>query len=244
VHSEIASRIGALIVQGNIPAGSILPNEASLGDEFGVSRTGLREAMKVLASKGLVEIRRKVGTRVNAHTSWNLLDPEVLGWMFSGETIPSGLFDLIEIRMQIEPAAARFAAMRATGDDVRKICGAYQEMERATGDVALSIESDLRFHMAVLEASHNVFMRPFGALIQAALRSSFHLTSSDVNLYRSILVFHKRVLDCVAARKAKSAETAMRALLERTVGDIREQLGNIQTKQTKRGTAKRLQARS
>jgi DNA-binding FadR family transcriptional regulator len=223
LHSAVASHIGCLIVQGKIPPGSVLPNEASLATQFGVSRTALREAIKVLASKGLIEVRRKTGTRVNAHAKWSMLDPEVLAWMFSGEDVPTGLADLMEVRILVEPAAARMAAQRARPEDLEEISEACEEMEAATGDLPSSVESDVRFHMAVLEATHNAFMRPFGALIQAALRGSFRLTSSDTDLYRLTLPRHRKVLNAIESRDEHGAEAEMRALLTQTLRDIDDQ---------------------
>ncbi|HXR38734.1 MAG TPA: FadR/GntR family transcriptional regulator [Terracidiphilus sp.] len=223
LHHEVAGKIGSLIAQGSIAPGAVLPNEAALGGEFGVSRTALREVIKVLASKGLVEVRRKTGTRVRPHAEWNMLDPEVLSWLFSGTGIPPGLTDLMEVRKVVEPAAARMAALRATSEDLAEIRDAYLGMERATGDLPSSVESDLRFHLAVLEATHNVFMRPFGALIQAALRASFRLTSSNSALYRKTLTLHRAVVNAIEAGKGDEAEAAMLAVLSQTSKDIATQ---------------------
>jgi DNA-binding FadR family transcriptional regulator len=223
LHREVAGRIGSLIAQGRIRPGSVLPNEPSLGTEFGVSRTALREAIKVLASKGLVEVRRKTGTRVRPQVNWNMLDPEVLTWLFSGAGIPAGLTDLLEVRKIVEPAAARMAALRATPEDLLEIREAYLGMVNAVGDLPSSVESDLRFHLAVLEATHNAFMRPFGALIQAALRASFRLTSSNRRLYRNTLTLHRAVVDAIEAGKSDASEAAMLAVLAQTSRDIATQ---------------------
>jgi DNA-binding FadR family transcriptional regulator len=223
LHSEIAGRIGSLIAQGSIQPGCVLPNESSLGTKFGVSRTALREAIKVLASKGLVEVRRKTGTRVRPHSEWNMLDPEVLTWLFSGTTMPAGLTDLMEVRKVVEPAAARMAVLRGTAEDLKEIREAYLGMESALGDLPSSVESDLRFHLAVLEATHNAFMRPLGSLIQAALRASFRLTSSNSSLYRKTLTLHRTVVDAIEARNGDEAEAAMLAVLAQTSRDIASQ---------------------
>jgi DNA-binding FadR family transcriptional regulator len=223
LHHEVAGRIGLLIAQGSIQPGSVLPNEAALGTEFGVSRTALREAIKVLASKGLVEVRRKTGTRVRPAAEWNMLDPEVLSWLFSGSGVPVGLSDLMEVRRVVEPAAARMAALRASKEDLSEIREACLAMERATGDLPSSVESDLRFHLAVLEATHNVFMRPFGALIQAALRASFRLTNSNRVLYRKSLKLHRAVVDAIEAGNGDESEAAMLTILGQTSKDIATQ---------------------
>lgn len=223
LHSTVASRLGESIAQGKLASGTTLPNEAALGEEFGVSRTALREAIKVLASKGLVEVRRKTGTRINPRAQWNMLDPEVLNWMFSGDGIPTGLTDLMEVRMLVEPTAARLAAMRATIDDLNEIRDALAQMELAAGNLRSSVDADLRFHMTVLQATHNMFMRPFGALIQAALRSSFSLTSSNTDLYRHTLSLHRKVLSAIESGNYKRAESAMEAVLVQTSRDINAQ---------------------
>lgn len=241
LHSAVAARIGSLIVQGKLSPGSVLPNETALGAEFGVSRTALREAIKVLASKGLVEVRRKTGTRVNLNSQWNMLDPEVLTWMFSGDGIPTGLLDLIEVRMLIEPAAARMAASRATAKDLETIRKALEGMEGSTGDLPSSVESDLGFHMAVLEATQNAFMRPFGAIIQAALRGSFRLTSSNADLYRLTLPLHRKIFDAIEAQNPKKAEAAMQALLTQTLQDIDKQTIAMREGRKKSGSPKKAQ---
>jgi len=230
LHHEVAGRVGSLIGQGNLLPGSVLPNEATLGLEFGVSRTAIREAIKVLASKGLVEVRRKTGTRVRPHSEWNMLDPEVLGWLFSGSGIPPSLADLMEVRKVVEPAAAQMAATRAMPKDLLQIRAALQDMELASDDLASAVESDLRFHLAILEATHNVFMRPFGALIQAALRASFRLTSSNPELYVKSLTLHHTVVEAIETHNPYAAESAMSTVLAQTSRDIATQtlavLGN------------------
>ena len=230
LHSLVANHLGARIVGGALEAGASLPNEAALGEEFGVSRTVVREAIKVLAAKELLEVRPKTGTRVRPRLHWNVLDPDVLRWQFSGPGAPSGLEDLLEVRLIVEPAGARMAATRATTEEVAEIERACFEMEATTGHLEASIEPDLRFHLAVLAASHNVFMKPFGALIQAALRSSFRLTSVDDAAYRRSVRQHHRVSEAVRARDAENAEDGMRSLLMSTSEDVHRVLGAAQSR--------------
>jgi DNA-binding FadR family transcriptional regulator len=220
LHSQVANRLGARIVSGALDAGDPLPNEAALGEEFGVSRTVVREAIKVLAAKELLEVRPKTGTRIRPRLHWNVLDPDVLRWQFSGPGAAAGLEDLLEVRLVVEPAGARMAADRATPEEVADIERACSEMEATTGDLEASIDPDLRFHLAVLAASHNVFMKPFGALIQAALRSSFRLTSVDHAAYVRSVRQHRQVLDAVRTGDPGGAEDAMRRLLESTSDDV------------------------
>jgi len=222
LHTQVAEHLGLQIMQGELAPGFVLPNETILGTQFGVSRTALREAIKVLASKGLVEVRRKTGTRVRPHIDWNSLDPEVLSWQFSGAGVPVGITDLLELRKLIEPSAARFASLRATADEIAVIGEALRDMEQSAGDPERSVEADLRFHLAILEATHNSFMRPFGALVQAALRASFRLTNEDAAAYRRTLSLHRAVMEAIENKLPDDAEQAMHKVLSQTSGDIQK----------------------
>lgn len=221
LSARVARIVGSRIVKGRWPAGTILPNEAALSLEFGVSRTALREAIKMLVASGLVDVRRKTGTRVLPRSRWNILDPNVLEWHFSGSGIPAGIEDLLELRRIVEPAAARLAATRHSEDDLHRIQSAYDGMRGATGRAEDSIVPDLEFHLSILEASHNLFLRPFGALIRAALTASFRLTNADLAAFRRSLLHHQAVLVAIRSRRPDAAERAMRTLLAATSRDVR-----------------------
>jgi DNA-binding FadR family transcriptional regulator len=224
LHTQVAREIGLQILKGKLKPGAVLPNEADFGMQLGVSRTALREAVKVLAAKGLVEVRRKTGTRVRPQHDWNALDPDVLNWLFSGNGFAVGIPDLLELRLIIEPAGARLAAQRATAENLAEIEAALQGMETAIEDSASSVESDLKFHLAILEATHNTFMRPFGALIQEALRASFKLTNRDRAAFEKSLRRHRDVFEAIRARDPQAAEVAMQIVLNRTSEDIERSL--------------------
>jgi DNA-binding FadR family transcriptional regulator len=224
LHAQVAREIGLQIVEGRLSPGAVLPNEADFGNQLGVSRTALREAVKVLAAKGLVEVRRKTGTRVRPQHDWNALDPDVLNWLFSGKGFTVAIPDLLELRLIIEPAGAKLAAVRATPEDLAKIELALQGMETAVEDSASSVESDLKFHLAILEATHNTFMRPFGALIQEALRASFKLTNRDQAAFEKSLRRHRDVFEAIRDRNPEAAEIAMKIVLNRTSEDIERSL--------------------
>jgi len=241
LHAQVAREIGLRVLEGELAAGTVLPNEAVLGMEFGVSRTALREAIKVLESKGLVEVRRKTGTRIRPRRDWNALDPEILSWLFSGPGFAAGLPDLLELRLIVEPAGARLAALRATPANLQEIEEALAGMEAAVADAESSIEFDLLFHMAILEATHNAFMRPFGALIQEALRASFRLTNKDRLAYERSLKRHRDVFDAIKAKDPDAAEATMRLVLNRTSEDIERSLPNAAKKKTAQSARKATQ---
>lgn len=237
LHRQIADYIGLQILGGKLLPGEILPNEMALATSLGVSRTAIREAIKVLTSKGLIEVRRKTGTRVRPRREWNALDPDVLTWQFAGDGLPMGITDLLELRRLIEPAAAALAAERARPENLGEIEKAFADMKKSVGKTAVSVEADLRFHMAILEATQNSFMRPFGALIAAALKASFRLTNADAAAYKLTLRRHGAVVTALRDRSPRQAEEAMLTILDGARTDIQhalEKLPNSDTKGRKR----------
>src|SRR4029079_13759251 len=110
LHGAIARKLGMAILSGEYAAGATLSGEVEFSKTLDVSRTAYREAIQVLTAKGLVESRPKAGTRVLPRSRWNLLDPVVLAWAFSGEPNIGFVRDLFELRAMVEPEAARLAA--------------------------------------------------------------------------------------------------------------------------------------
>ena len=106
IHGSIAHELGVAIVTGRYSPGETLPGEVEFSEQLKVSRSAYREAIRILAAKGLVESRPKAGTRVSARDRWNLLDPDVLAWTFEREPGETFIRDLFELRMIVEPAAA------------------------------------------------------------------------------------------------------------------------------------------
>lgn len=220
LHGRVVQDLGARIAGGGYEPGALLPSEAVLGASFGVSRTVLREAVKVLASKGLVEARPKIGTRVRPRADWNMLDPDVLVWQCAGPGLPGVAEDLMEIRRVVEPHAAALAAGRASDAEIAAIAAAYADMERAP-DIESSVDPDVRFHLAIMDATHNAFLRPLGALIRAALRASFRLSKMPPGAHERSMPRHKAVLDAIRDRDPEAARAAMRDLLDHAAEDIR-----------------------
>lgn len=227
LHGQIAYDIGVRIVRGDIQPGTVLPNEADLSVRFSVSRTALREAIKVLAAKGLVESRPKTGTRVRPRDEWNMLDPDLLAWQVATQPIERLARDLFEIRQIIEPAAAAMAAERATEAQRERIAFAFADMEAAP-DGNASIEPDLRFHQSILAASNNEFLHPLGALIETAMASSFRITNNQPGALQISMPRHRAVRDAILARQPETARQAMRLLLEDSAGDLHRALAQIE----------------
>ena len=134
LHEQVIKEIGNRIVGGEFVPGLALPGESKLCDALGVSRTVLREALRVLASKGLVEPRRKIGTLVLPTERWNFLDSDVLSWQIEASNSERVIDELYELRHLIEPIAASLAAQRARAADLKVLRGAYEEMCAAGDD--------------------------------------------------------------------------------------------------------------
>ncbi len=220
LHARVAHEIGTRIMRGELKPGSALPNETEYSAQFSVSRTALREAIKLLAAKGMVESRPKTGTRVRPREQWNMLDPDLLGWQMKSRPVAQLAADLFEIREIIEPAAAALAARRGEPAAIERIRCAYADMERLAPDYEAAIEPDLRFHLSILEATGNELLRPLGALIETALESSFRLTNSAPGATFNSLPRHAAVLEAILARDPQRARRAMKKLLDDSILDL------------------------
>lgn len=209
-HSRVVDELGRAIVGEAFVSGSILPGDAELAQRFKVSRTVLREAMKTLTAKGMVIAKTRIGTRVTDRSSWNLFDADVLAWHLESATDARFLEHLSEMRLSFEPFAARLASERASDEDVKSLYAQVEAMETANSMESFAL-ADLDFHMALLGASRNPFMHSVGALIEAALVTSFRLSSPFGELERQYetALAHRRIVDAIATRNPDDAANAM-----------------------------------
>jgi len=215
IHESVVRTMGGWILGGRYGPGDTLPREGDLTDALGVSRTSLREAVKVLCAKGLLDSRPRVGVRVREREHWRLLDPTVLSWHPDLTRDPELVLGLIEARRIIEPAAAELAARRATAEHFAVLEAAYLGMERAIPhDLAACCESDLAFHSALVDASRNLVLRSLVGAIEAALRASFLMTTRLMENQARTLSVHKAVMESVRVRDTAGARAAMNRLLD------------------------------
>lgn len=227
LHGRIVETIGRRIVGGAIPPGGILPRESSLMAEFGASRTSVREAIRVLAAKGLIESRQRLGTRVRPHRAWNLLDPDVLSWQAA--EAPQELTEhLVELRRLIEPPAARLAAARRSGAELAAIEEAFAGMESGMADQTAYYRADLAFHRALFAAAGNPFIDRLGAIVSAVLMVSFHLQQRSLIPFELGLALHRRVLEAVRAGDAEAAGAAMLDIIAEAQLELERALPNAE----------------
>jgi DNA-binding FadR family transcriptional regulator len=211
----VVHEIGVRILDGELKPGDTLPDNGLL-DGGEVSRTVVREAIKVLAAKGLVESRPKVGTRVRPRRDWNLLDPDVLAWQIEAGPDARFLEQALELRRMIEPAAARLAAERATEPEIAALYEAYEEMVAAGDDLDDFMAPDLRFHSLLLEACGNELLEHMSEIFTAVLRTVFAYSSSSSRSYPRAARRHRAIVKAIEARDPDAAERAVLRLLDDT----------------------------
>ena len=213
-HDAVVEALGKRVVGGGLPAGSSIGTEQELCEQFGTSRTVVREAIKILSAKGLLDSRPRSGTRVTEHSEWHLLDPQVLAWRLGASSDNENLrLDLYELRRSFEPAAAELAAERATPLALQKMKHALLGMALAS-NADEKVEHDLAFHTAILAATGNTFYRALGSLISAGLKQVFkagleRTPKEDERWIRR----HQNVYEAIARSDAAGAAEQMKNLL-------------------------------
>ncbi|PAX08071.1 FadR/GntR family transcriptional regulator [Sphingomonas lenta] len=188
------------------------PTEAELAKSHGVSRSVTREAMKMLAAKGLVSARPRQGTAVRPSGSWNLFDPDVLRWLLERQFSVDLLRHFTQLRLAIEPEAAALAARHAEPADRELIRAGLERMEAAERGRDDTLDADIAFHVAVLNASKNPFYAQFRDVVATALMKSIRFTNS-IKGHSASIAEHQAVLDAVLAGDAARARDAMRLLI-------------------------------
>src|SRR4051794_17869859 len=222
VHGQTVEALARRILGGDIPEGATL-DLVALQSELDVSLTALRESLKVLAAKGMVDARQKRGTFVRSRADWNLLDADVLRWQFeggrAGEADRLLLQSLAEVRAIIEPAAVRLAAERRTDADLAALDAALAAMDRSESDPAHVVDADLAFHRALLAATHNELLERMEMVIESGLAHRARIVPSPPHSEAPVPA-PRAVLDAVRDRDPLAAEAAMRALLEQAGRDL------------------------
>lgn len=218
---SIADDLGTAILGGRYKPGTTFPGEIEASKKFRVSRSAYREAIRILAAKGLVESRPKTGTIVSAPNSWHLLDPEVLGWAFKSEPDQSLLWALFELRMMIEPPTAELAAHRRSYAQLAAMQSALEMMQRRGLSVEQGRLADRLFHQTLLEATGNGFVIALSAGISAAIHWTTIYKTRASALPRDPLPAHERVFEAVRLQQPAQARQAMIELVQFALDDTK-----------------------
>ncbi|MGV3551792.1 FadR/GntR family transcriptional regulator [Rhizobium sp.] len=220
VRRNVTVAIAQDIFSDRYPSGSALPRENDLCQEYGVSRTVIRESLKVLESKGMVRGKPRIGTTVSDRDEWNILDADVLEWM--GPQI--GDFDLLgcilEARRTIEPAAAELAAQRASAQEIADLERAWTDMRDSRDDPERFTEADVRFHAVLLNASHNQVFRRLSSAIHAALQHTLHASNIAVDDREDAVAIHGELVEALRLRDTARARDCSNRMLDLAARDI------------------------
>lgn len=220
IHQALARSLGIAIVSGELAPGEGFGGEIEQSEARGVSRTAYREAMRILTAKGLLESRPKAGTHVTQRDRWNLLDPDVLEWMFSGKPDERFIHDLFELRGVIEPAAAELAAVRHDADDLARMDEGLAGMRRHGLATAAGQAADQDFHTALLAATRNEALTSLATSVAAAVRWTTRFKQLRHAQPRDPLPEHEALREAIATRDPAEARKAMEELLRLALADM------------------------
>ena len=225
LHDKVTREIALGILRGTIgQSESGLSTEGDLCRHFDVSRTILREAVKVLAAKGLIEVRPRTGIRVRPRNEWNLVDPDLLSWLCEAGVDDVFIRDLCEVRAIVEPAAAELAASRASADEIDTLLHWFHLIEANTAIEKARLEADRNFHSTIFAACHNVFLTQMNTTVGVALRATQQIGVHLPQVMEESVLAHKKVADAIARRDSAAARLAMQQLIEQSTEHIRRVL--------------------
>jgi GntR family transcriptional regulator, galactonate operon transcriptional repressor len=223
LHRQVLDLIGEQICSGHYAAATVLPAEDLLAEEFEVSRITIREAMKSLSAKGMLQVRRRHGTLVLPRSHWQLFDPDVIRWRASTGIVDDELMrDMMELRRIVEPNAAELAARRGTEEDRIAVRRAFRAMERAITSGRDYVAADLAFHSAILDACHNQFVQHIQQALSALLRIGFEVISEVEGGPARSLPMHEALCSAIERGDAEGARQAVLTLIERAETDYED----------------------
>lgn len=218
-HDTIADALGAAILAGELAPGQGLESEAEASAIRNVSRGSYREAIRTLAAKGLVSSRQKAGTRVLERERWNLLDLEVLRWLFVREPDEKVLIDLFGLRGAVEPAAAALAARNWTERSIAPLREAMDVMVSRSPDHEVWLTADRAFHDLIFHIAGNAFLISLSPAITTAVRLSNRYKMRGPGPMRNSTVDHFRVYEAIIGRDQDIASQRMRDLIDIALSD-------------------------
>jgi len=221
LHGKLLASIGPALVSGEIPAGTVLRAE-ELEARYGVSRTVVREAVRVLESMRLVSIRRRVGITVSPPEEWDVFAPEVIAWRLEGADRPRQLHSLTVLRSAVEPVAAALAARAATPKQAGELTGLAVELAATAraGDLGAFLGHDIAFHRLVLAASGNEMFARLGDVVAAVLtgRTEHHLMPEHPA--PAAVSAHIEVAEAIRCGEPERARAAMRGIVDRALDEL------------------------
>jgi DNA-binding FadR family transcriptional regulator len=223
LHDSLLAALGLAIASGEYPAGRVLTLDG-VSAQRGVSRSVVREAVRVLESMGMVASRRRVGITVLPVQNWNVFDPRVIRWRLAGDDRAAQLVSLSELRGGFEPAAAALAARRASADQCRVMAAAVSDMvvHGRSGDLEAYLAADKVFHQTLLEASGNEMFRALNGVVAEVLAGRTHHGMMPMTPNPAAIELHDEVARAIRMRDHVAAERAMRAIIDEAAAAVTE----------------------
>ncbi|NNC14030.1 FadR family transcriptional regulator [Planctomonas sp. JC2975] len=215
LHGHLLELLGTRIADGSLKPGEQIVPEL-IAQSVSVSRTVVREVLKVLESKGLVTARQRKGTRVSPEQEWNVLDPDVIRWRSIGPSSARQLSELLALRGAVEPLAARTASTAASEDDLRALdeCAAKMDAAVTDQDWSAFTNADVTFHRALLHASGSLAIDRIADPIEAAIRVRHQLRLIPKVLSHEMTQRHRDIVDAIRNHDSSAAEAASRQLVD------------------------------
>lgn len=210
---QMVHNLGVAIVRGDYSPQARFPSEAELCEQYAISRSATREAIKMLTAKGLLSSRPRQGIRILSKDQWNLFDPDVLSWVLQSTPSRQMLTEFLQLRLAIEPEAAALAAEHRDVAAIDAIHTALARMQAAENGLDDALEADIEFHSSLLIASKNPFFRQMRSFIATALRVSIRYTNRIKGVTMANTKDHKKIYDAIRRGSAESARRAAKALL-------------------------------
>lgn len=221
---QLVHELGKAIIQGQFDGH--FPSEAELSERFQISRTATREAVKMLAAKGLIISRPRTGIMVQKREHWNLFDPDVLDWILKGTPSLQTLRDFMQLRLAIEPQAAALAARNAQPEDLKQLQQALKRMADAELGLEDSLTADIDFHLTILKASGNPFFMQLRSFIETALRVSIRFTNYSKGVETASVADHDKIYQAIVAGDADTAARLSLLLETEALQLIEQRLSN------------------
>lgn len=223
LHDNVLTALGAAVVSGKYPPGGVITLE-TVSAEHGVSRSVVREAIRVLESMGMVASRRRVGITIQPAAKWNVFDPRLIRWRLESGDRAAQLVSLSELRRGFEPAAAALAARRANPHQCRIMAAAVSDMvvHGRSGDLAAYLQADKIFHQTLLEASGNEMFRALNAVVAEVLTGRTRHGMMPELPNPAAIELHDEVARAVRLRDEAGAERAMRAIIDEAASAVAE----------------------
>ncbi|WP_442939005.1 FadR/GntR family transcriptional regulator [Nonomuraea sp. K271] len=222
MHARVLDHLGTAICSGEMAAGSVLSID-DLVDRCQVSRSVIREVLRVLASMGLIESRRRVGIMIQPAKAWKVFDPQVIRWRLASDARMAQMRSITELRTAIEPHAAWLAAERIGDDEASELVGVAAKLWAAgkAGDDARFLVLDIDFHRRVLVASGNEMFEELQLIVAEVLAGRHHYHLMPHYPDEEALQLHTDVAHAIQRRDGERARRAMVGIMEQGFAEMR-----------------------